>query len=300
MLSPISLSSRRLLAGAALILATACATDPTGPSQPRAGAASPLLQLDACTDVDLNENTLAGAGWTKAWGDDFNTLASWNIWTGGAWNDELQYYQAGNLSISNGILSIAARRQAKFFGATNPYDATLKEFEFTSGRIESKDHFSASTTIPKVRFAARLKLAAGDGMWPAFWSYGDPWPTQGEIDILEARGNVPNQYQTAYYYGKRSGVNLVRASATVITTTSSLMDCWHVYEVIWTKDALVFLLDGKEVDRKTSRYVPSLFGKKQRITLNLAVGGVFFPGILPSSVQPGIMQADWVKVFTLP
>ncbi|MFT7283202.1 MAG: beta-glucanase (GH16 family), partial [Cyclobacteriaceae bacterium] len=24
---------------------------------------------------------------------------------------------------------------------------------------------------------ARVKLPAGNGMWAAFWTYGDPWPT---------------------------------------------------------------------------------------------------------------------------
>jgi hypothetical protein len=50
-------------------------------------------------------------------------------------------------------------------------------------------------------------------------------------------------------------------------------------------------------DVKTGRYVPNLFGKQERVTLNLAVGGVFFPGIDPATIQVGTLQADWVKVF---
>jgi hypothetical protein len=29
-----------------------------------------------------------------------------------------------------------------------------------------------------------------------------PWPTQGEIDILEARGQEDMKYQTNYFYGR--------------------------------------------------------------------------------------------------
>jgi beta-glucanase (GH16 family) len=285
---------------AALLLAAACATDPTGPSAPeQAPVGSPSFAgtfLDACP---ADPGNYAPAGWTLNWAEDFSTnLGSWNIWTGGAWNEELQHYQAANLTLSGGILSITAKRE-QVTGATNPYDATPKSYDFTSGRIESKALFGAGVTANKVRFAARIRLPSGYGMWPAFWSYGDPWPTQGEIDILEARGNLPTQYQTAYYYGRRSGVNLVRNSAVVIQTASSLVDCWHVYEVVWTKDALLLYLDGQQVDAKTGGYVPNLYRKKERLTLNLAVGGLFFAGISPELVEaPGIMQVDWVKVFT--
>ena len=161
-----------------------------------------------------------------------------------------------------------------------------------------KTTFSAFNTTPKVRLSARLKLPAGYGMWPAFWSYGDPWPTEGEIDIMEARGQEPFQYQTAYWFGRRAGKNLVANSATVVSSTASLTDCWHVYEVIWTKSALSFLLDGQVVNTKTGDYVPSLYGKEERITLNLAVGGLFFGNYDPAAIQPGTFQVDWVKAFT--
>jgi beta-glucanase (GH16 family) len=79
-------------------------------------------------------------------------------------------------------------RSENVTGPTTPFDVTPKTFNYTSGRIESKANFSASSFSPVVRMMTRIKLPAGYGMWPAFWSYGDPWPTQGEIDILEARG----------------------------------------------------------------------------------------------------------------
>jgi beta-glucanase (GH16 family) len=232
--------------------------------------------------------------------EDFGgDLSQWSIWNGGAWNEELQLYQAGNLTLSAGLLSITARREDAE-GPTNPYDPTPATFGYTSGRIESLQHFSASRETPNVRFSARLLLPAGYGMWPAFWTYGDPWPTQGEIDIMEARGNEPFAYQTAYWYGRRAGVNTVRNSESTVTSAVSLASCWHVYEVIWSETDLTYLFDGTVVAVKSGGSVGSMFRKSQRVTLNLAVGGLFFPGLDPAAIQTGTLQADWVKVFTAP
>jgi beta-glucanase (GH16 family) len=249
-------------------------------------------------DYDINENQLIEAGWTKTFEDNFSTdLSKWDIWNGGAYNDELQLYQNTNLSLSNGNLLITAKKET-VNGATNPYDPAVKTFNYTSGRIESKTHFSASAATPEVRMMARIKLPSGYGMWPAFWSYGDPWPTQGEIDILEARGNEPFQYHTAYWYGRRSGVNIASNTEATVNSETSLVDCWHVYEVIWEKNTLTYLLDGQVVVTKTGGWIPNFFRKSERVTLNLAVGGGFFGNPSAASIQTGTMQIDWVKVFT--
>ena len=249
-------------------------------------------------DYDLIESSLTSTGWTKVFDEDFSgNFNKWNIWTGGAYNNELQLYRAANLSISGGMLSIQAKKET-VTGPTLPSNSTPKSFDFTSGRIESKTNFSAKATTPKVRMMTRIKLPTGYGMWPAFWSYGDPWPTQGEIDIVEARGNEPYNYSTAYWYGRRAGVNLASNTESHITSAYSLTECFHVYEVIWEKNMLSFYLDGQLVDVKTGGYIPSFFRKQQRITLNLAVGGAFFGNPSPSEIVTGTMQVDWVKVFT--
>jgi beta-glucanase (GH16 family) len=244
---------------------------------------------------DLDESALTG--WTKIFEDDFSTdLSKWNTWNGGAYNNELQMYQAANLQISNGNLIISAVKET-VIGPTTPSDATPKTFNYTSGRIESKTNFSASSVNPKIRIAARIKFPSGYGMWPAFWSYGDPWPTQGEIDILEARGQEEFKYQTNYFYGKTVNRNLVRSAEGFVTTDVSLQTCYHLYEMIWSQNSLQFYFDGQLIKTNSGGYVPSLFGKTERITLNLAVGGNFFSGFDPSLIQTGAMYVDWVKVF---
>ncbi|MBC7896181.1 MAG: glycoside hydrolase family 16 protein [Cytophagaceae bacterium] len=269
-------------------------------SWPRVSGAAALGQppLAAC-DYTRDEAALAAAGWKTAFQDDFSgTLAQWTTWTGGAYNDELQHYQGANLHVAAGVLTIAAR-QENVNGATTPSDPTRRSFAWTSGRLETTQHFSAGATgTPTVRMAARLKLPAGYGLWPAFWSYGDPWPTQGEIDILEARGQLPFEYSTAYWYGRGSGVNQVENSAFTVQARTSLTDCWHVYEVIWARDTLTFLFDGHAVDVKSGGWIPSMYRKQQRVTVNLAVGGNFFTRLDPALIVPGALQVDWVRVHT--
>ena len=270
---------------------------PQTPEETISGRPSPQPPpvVHGICDFDLNESTLTG--WTKIFEDDFATdLAKWNVWQGGAYNNELQMYQANNLQIVNGNLAISAIKET-VNGPTTPFDATTKTFNYTSGRIESLTNFSASANSPKIRMMARIKLPPGYGMWPAFWSYGDPWPTQGEIDILEGRGQEEFKYQTNYFYGKTAGRNLVRGAEGLVTSDVSLQACYHIYEVIWSQNSLAFYFDGQLVKTNSGGYVPSLFGKSERITLNLAVGGNFFSNLNPSLIQTGTMYVDWVKVF---
>src|ERR1051325_2019732 len=61
------------------------------------------VNANAVCDYDLNETALTSAGWTKVFEDNFSTdLSKWNIWTGGAFNNELEYYQASNMQEQNG------------------------------------------------------------------------------------------------------------------------------------------------------------------------------------------------------
>jgi beta-glucanase (GH16 family) len=266
-------------------------------SSPRISPENVTVSAHAICDYVLDEAGLAAAGWTKIFEDDFTTdLSKWSVWTGGAFNNELQFYQEANLQVTNGNLVITARKET-VTGATTPFDPTPKTFNYTSGRVECKTNVSSSASTPKVRMSARIKLPAGYGMWPAYWSYGDPWPTQGEIDFVEARGQEPTKYQTNYFYGKAANRNIVRNAVGFINTDGDLTTCYHVYEMVWAQNTLSSYFDGALVETKSGGNIPNLFGKTERITLNLAVGGDFFTNLNQAQIQTGIMYVDYVKVF---
>lgn len=256
------------------------------------------VNAHAICNYVFTDSSLTNHGWTKTFEDNFDTdLSQWNIWTGGAYNNELQFYQAANLQVTGGNLVITAKKQT-VTGPSTPGSSTNKTFNYTSGRIECKTNIGAGTTTPKVRIVASIKLPTGYGMWPAYWSYGDPWPTQGEIDYLEARGQDTTKYQTNYFYGTTVNNNLVTNQVGFINTDGSLTSCHHVYVMEWSQNALTSYLDGVLVEAKTGGYVPNLFGKTERIALNLAVGGDFFTGLIKAKIVTGTMYVDYVKVFT--
>jgi beta-glucanase (GH16 family) len=254
----------------------------------------------------FSEQDLINQGFVKVFEDNFSSLDenNWQVWNGGAYNKELQLYQHQNMTIEDGSLVITSKRESAN-GKVLPESNETKNFDFTSGRLDSKFTFSANNSTPKARFVARIKSAAGIGMWPAFWTNGDQWPTKGEIDIMEGLGD-PFSYQTDYFYGTQPGEFLNVDSLTVKTITSqtNLSTQFHIYEVIWEKNKLTFLLDGVVVDTKTTdgdggEYIPAFFGKEHRVTLNLAVGGEMFgDGLDPNTIEPGTMYVDWVKIYT--
>ena len=301
----------RLLA-VVMVLAAACSSDGlTGPSGANAGRALAAVAAGSCTPYDYSGGSSAYSPDKQGWSLDFEeqftdpALPAWNRWYGGAWNEEEQLYLPANVTVDPaGVLTIRAEAApGGVTGPANPYDATQKLFYYTSGRIESRTLFALSRTRTRKLIAARIQFSDGGGMWPAFWSYGDPWPTKGEIDILEARGLQASPgydqdtYQSAYWYGRRQGVNLVTTAPVTFATGASLTSCWHVYEVIWEKNQLSFRFDGNTMERVISGgYIPSMFGKQQKLTLNLAVGGLFFGS--PYVVEPGSLKVDWVRVYS--
>ncbi len=242
-------------------------------------------------------------GWEMIWEDNFDTnLSQWNVWNSGAFNNELQFYQSSNLFVEDGFLFIEQAREDAF-GATNPFDSTNKNFAFTSGRIETKEVYGPVKQEGTLRISARLKLPAGEGLWPAFWSYGDPWPTQGEIDIVEFRGGNTDEYITNFFYGNEVNIPLTNNTTGVHQVGVDLTEEFHVFEVEWSQFSLVMRFDGeiiRTITNADSQYVDDLFNKTEQIVLNLAVGGNFFNGMALNENEipdQSYLIVDWVKVF---
>lgn len=130
--------------------------------------------------------------------DDFSGAeldrSVWNVVvTGPVFNDEQQAYidSPDTVHIADAADHDGATGrgclvlQPRFRPGTPSTDST--QFDFISGRIDTRDRFA----FRYGSVAARIKLPAGRGVWPAFWALGDgAWPDTGEIDVTEYVGEA--------------------------------------------------------------------------------------------------------------
>ena len=271
----------------------------------RAGLVA-LLLLSAgwgrCEGTSDGDPVSRPTNWTLYWSDDFDgsagTLPSPAIWTpetgGGGWgNNELQYYTDRPVNAAldgQGHLAIVARQES--FGGRNYTSARLitkGKLEFTHGKVE-----------------ARLKLPAGQGLWPAFWMLGAnistvSWPACGEIDIMEFRGQEPRVAFGTVHGPGYSGGQSIGMRYTIPAGAAALDQDFHVYGVEWNPGLIVFSLDGIEYFSVKPSDLPSgtewVFDKPFFLLLNVAVGGNFVGPVGTGVTFPQTMLVDWVKVW---
>jgi beta-glucanase (GH16 family) len=240
------------------------------------------------------------------WSDEFNGTGAIDInkWfhqtelpIGGSWyNSEVQHYtnREENSFVENGNLHIVAKKE------TFTDQGYTKQY--TSARLNSKYAF----TYGKVQI--RAKLPVGSGTWPAIWMLGKnitepggywtsshgttPWPACGEIDIMEHWGNNQNYVSSAMHTPSSSG-GTINHGGQIIPTASS---AFHLYELIWTSEKMVFSVDGivhytYNPETKNSSTWP--YGSEQYFLLNIAIQ----QGGTQASYTESAMEIDYVRVY---
>ncbi len=245
-------------------------------------------------------------GYALVWSDEFNGKdgsppdpSKWTYDIGGSgWgNHELEYYtnRRENARIESGNLVIAARQE--------PYKAPNgADFDYTSARLKTQGLFSHAYG----RFEARIKLPAGQGLWPAFWMLGDSfgsagWPKCGEIDIMENVGKEPG-----INHGSLHGPSSTNATSDLTATITlpagqALSNDFHVYAVEWEPDAIRFYLDANLYATFAAAQWPPggtwIFDHRFFLILNVAVGGDW-PGSPDDTTEfPQTMLVDYVRVY---
>ncbi|CAF1005812.1 unnamed protein product [Adineta ricciae] len=265
----------------------------------------------------------AGQDYSLVWEDDFENVgaikatingapayapnsANWVLNTGNI-NGGLQNYtnSIDNAYVQNGQLNIVAYKE----GYTSAMLSSVGLREFTFGK-----------------FAAKICLPYGQGIWPAWWLLGNAWnkyklywPTVGEIDILEMIGGrqwgTPNDkiaHATIHWNNASNAMSpLYHASYGTQWQTpdgSLLHNNSLVYWTEWTPTQIsIGLNEFTYFQFNTTNITQSInpvdaFGGKWPfyMILNIAIGGSWPGSPNNSTVWPQRMVVDWIRVYQKP
>ncbi|WLR46388.1 glycoside hydrolase family 16 protein [Halobacillus litoralis] len=253
-------------------------------------------------DADLNNVVVYDAAdqasdWSLVWNDEFLAeeidsdkwtydIGNWIVDENGegvaaGWgNNEKEYYtdSSENSYTEDGHLVIKAKKEEE------PVTDEFGSYDYTSAKLKTKGLFSKKYG----KFEAKMKLPEGQGFWPAFWMmpeddvYG-PWPTSGEIDIMEAAGGDTSNIGGAIHYGEEWPNNTYTAKDYHFPEGEDFRD-YHTYSVEWEPGEIRWYVDGElyqtlndwfsKGENQGDKYAyPAPFDQEFYMILNLAVGG---------------------------
>jgi len=255
---------------------------------PRVGAAilSRTGLSETTTTVLLDESfdgdSLDTRVWNTChwWGDEGCTISS---------NDELEWYRAEQVSVSDGALRLTADRKST--RGSDGKDYEYRSGMVTTGPVDSDDDVGkVSWTYGTVE--ARVRVPAGRGLWPAVWMLPLDRESRPEIDILEVIGQDPGRMMMHFHPRDRDDDT---PNKDYRLTGETLADGWHTVRLDWQPERLTWFLDGKEVWHLTGSQVPD---EPMYLVINLAVGGVY-PGPPDETTRfPATFEIDRVRITT--
>ncbi|CAH1155649.1 unnamed protein product [Phaedon cochleariae] len=202
---------------------------------------------------------------------------------GGGGNSQFQWYtnNRSNSYVENGILHIRPTFLADERGENYLYSATLDinggspADECTNSKwdgcirtgteeiILNPIKSACIRTVDSFAFKygeleIRAKLPVGDWLWPAAWMMPrwneySSWPSSGEFDILEARGNRNltkkeaqigiQQVGSALHFGPHPKLNRYKYTHFLKNHDEGWNADFHVYKIKWNQDKIEFLID---------------------------------------------------------
>lgn len=142
--------------------------------------------------------------WDITFKDGFFDPSKWipGLWSHSPTNggpggrpDELQWYRPQNVSISNGILTLTAKREAY-----NGY--TWTSGIVTTGRYGTVGDVKFKITRPEYYVESEIQVPVGVGTWSGFWAvaiYGEAPRPLKELDVLEQLGREPYRLYNTFH-----------------------------------------------------------------------------------------------------
>jgi len=272
----------------------------------------------------------SSSDWKLVWSDEFEGTeldkSKWDFdigngfydydaksWISGWGNDELQYYtrEPDNAFVRDGVLHIRVLKES------------MQGSGYTSARLKTcKKDGSPLLARRYGRFEFRAKLPTGQGIWPALWmlplndKYGK-WPSSGEIDVTEARGQEPTKVLGTLHFGARWPANAHVSADYVLPNGGTIAD-FHVYAVEWEPGEIRWAIDGHQYAAQSFWWSssktegdkganptkesdlnpwPAPFDQPFFLVMNVAVGGNFLGPPDRTTTFPAEMLVDYVRVY---
>jgi len=264
------------------------------------------------------------AGFTLTWSDDFSGAANTGLDTG-TW----KYDTGPGSSFGTGEIETMTNSTANVYqdGAGHLvlkalHSGTDPNSGWTSGRVETQAATFGAPAGGVVMMESSIQqpnvnTTNGAGYWPAFWMLGStlrsgtPWPTSGEVDILEDINGRSSVFGTLHCGTNPGGP--CNESTGIGSGEHPCPGCqtgYHTYavqidrsispeQIRWYLDGTqYFSVNSTQVDATTwSNAVDHPFF----IIYDLAMGGgfpaAFGGGPNASTVSGGQMNIDWVAVY---
>jgi len=232
-------------------------------------------------------------GWKLVWEEDFSNdgVIDPDVWSkiprgGSDWQRHMSDYDP-LYDVKDGNLILRGMVNPGLPGDTMP---------FVTGGIYTKD----KKPFYRGKLEIRAKLGNARGAWPAFWLLpfdNSPWPSGGEIDIMERLNSDTIAYQTVHSHY----TNKLRQKEPKQGTTAPIRkDEYNVYGVELYADSLVFRING----RRTMNY-PRIetdlegqfpFDRPFYLLLDMQLGGSWV-GEVDANDLPVEMYIDRVQFY---
>lgn len=230
-------------------------------------------------------------GMKLIWNDEFNTDGKpnpnyWRYEKGFVRNQELQWYQPDNAICTNGVLLIEGRKESiknpNYVADSKDWRTNREYAEYTSTSIQTRG-------LKQWKFGrveVRAKIDTSMGSWPAIWTLGvdKPWPSNGEIDIMEfyrVKGVATILANVAWGTEKQYVAKWDEAKIPLANFLAKDKDWpkkFHIWRMDWDKDTINLYLDDEllnttAISETINADGSNPFVEEHYLLLNLALGG---------------------------